>query len=144
MKILTQTCEVIRVGEILLPEQIKDMKHLVIDAASSQFYRDGILLEKGCVLSEKRIENQMELYKKYCNYWSAYPDKFLELITPSTSKFRLKFFQVLFLRACLRHGRILTVAPRAAGKSFICILALILICMFRPRSRVFLCSPGKA
>lgn len=50
----------------------------------------------------------------------------------------------MFLRACVRYGRVLTIAPRAAGKSFICILALYLICIFRPGSHVFICSPGKA
>jgi hypothetical protein len=43
----------------------------------------------------------------------------------------------MFLRACLRYGRVLTIAPRAAGKSFICILALYLICIFRPGTHVF-------
>jgi hypothetical protein len=67
----------------------------------------------------------------------------VDLITPSDSKFSLKFFQRLFLRELLRKGRVLTIASRAAGKSFICILALILICIFRPKSHVFQCAPGK-
>lgn len=106
--------------------------------------RDGIALDKGAVLTERRIDNNMELYKKYVSLWMVYPDLYLRLITPTTSKFRLKFFQVIFLRACLRYGRVLTIAPRAAGKSFICILALYLICIFRPNSHVFQCAPGKA
>lgn len=44
----------------------------------------------------------------------------------------------------MRHGRVLTIAPRAIGKSFICILALYLICVFRPGSHVFQGCPGKA
>ena len=43
----------------------------------------------------------------------------------------------------MRHGRVDTIAPRAAGKSFICVLALILISVFRPGSHQFMCSPGK-
>lgn len=101
-----------------------------------QFFRNGILLEKGAVLTEKRIENNREVFEKYCEYWSVYPDMYLEMIKPTTSKFQLKFFQRIFLRACLRHGRVLTIAPRAAGKTFICVLALYLICIFRPGSHV--------
>lgn len=129
---------------ILMPDEILNTEHYVSKQAQSKIYRDGILLEKGAVLSPRKIDNKIDLFEKYCWYWSIYPDRYIDLITPVDSKFKLKFYQRIFLRACLRHGRILTVAPRAAGKSFICILALILICMFRPHSRCFQCCPGKA
>lgn len=127
-----------------LPGAILNTIHYVIGKASKNFMRDGIPLEKGAVISEKRIDKNFELYKSYCKLWSIYPDLYIKLITPTTSKFKLKFFQILFLRICLRHGRVLTIAPRAAGKSFICLLALYLICIFRPGSHVFQCAPGKA
>lgn len=125
------------------PKQMLDTVHYVARKVSKQYFRDGIPLEKGAIITPQRIEKNMELYKTICQFWSIYPDAYVEMITPVDSKFKLKFFQVIFLRACLRHGRILTVAPRAAGKSFICILALMLICAFRPHSTVFICSPGK-
>lgn len=127
-----------------LPSVILNTIHYVAGKVSSEFIRDGVPLEKGAILTERRIDNNRELYEKYISLWSVYPDLYLQLITPTTSKFKLKFFQVIFLRACLRYGRILTIAPRAAGKSFICILALYLICVFRPGSHVFQCAPGKA
>lgn len=127
-----------------LPNQLLNTVHYVVGAAAQQFERNGIFLEKGAVISEKRIDRNQEIYQKYCWLWSIYPDLYILLITPTTSKFKLKFFQIMFLRICLRHGRILTIAPRAAGKSFICILALYLICIFRARSHVFQCAPGKA
>ena len=127
-----------------MPSAILNTIHYVVGKACSEFTRDGIVLEKGAVLTEQRVDKNVELYKRYCRLWSVYPDMYLALITPTTSRFKLKFFQILFLRACMRHGRILTIAPRAAGKSFICILALYLICMFRPGSHVFTCAPGKA
>ena len=34
-------------------------------------------------------------------------------------------------------------APRAFAKSFLSILALYLRCIFLPRSKVFICAPGK-
>ena len=128
---------------ILSPQAILNTTHYVIGKATSEFIRDGVVLEKGAIISEKRIDQNFDLYSRYCALWSIYPDLFIELITPTTSKFKLKFFQIIFLRICLRYGRILTIAPRAAGKSFICILALYLICIFRPRSHVFNCAPGK-
>lgn len=128
---------------ILFPDQILNTMHYVVGKVSREFMRDGVPLEKGAVITERRIERNFEIYKKYCGLWSVYPDLYIKLITPTTSKFRLKFFQIVFLRVCLRHGRILTIAPRAAGKSFICILAMYLICIFRPGSHVFMCSPGK-
>ena len=130
--------------QILFPEQIKEITHAALSKTNKVYMKDGIVLEKGAILTPNRVDRNLELYKKYYEYWSVYPDRFLQLLLPSTSKFKLKFFQILFLRACLRHGRILTIAPRAAGKSFICILALMLICIFRPGSRCFSCAPGKA
>ena len=126
------------------PNVILNTTHYVVKQASKSFYREGIPLEKGAIITERRIERNRTLYERYCNLWSVYPDLYIKLITPTNSKFRLKFFQVIFLRLCLRQGRILTIAPRAAGKSFICILAIYLICMFRPGSHCFQCAPGKA
>lgn len=128
---------------ILQPNQILNTMHYVVSNTMKKYYRNGIELEKGAIITEKRIEKNRDLYEKYCSFWSIYPDLWIDLITPSTSKFSLKFFQRMFLRALLRHGRTLTIASRAAGKSFICILALILICVFRPKSHVFQCAPGK-
>ena len=129
---------------IKTPEEILSIEHYSKNLDVNNVYRDGIILEKGAVLSNRKIDQNIKFFQKYCWYWSIYPDRYIEEITPVGSKFKLKFFQKLFLRVCLRHGRIATIAPRAAGKSFICILALYLICIFRPHSRVFICSPGKA
>lgn len=129
---------------IRTPQEILSTEHYTKNLNVNNVYRDGIILEKGAALSNRKIDKNMEFYQKYCWYWSVYPDRYIEEITPVGSKFKLKFFQKVFLRVCLRHGRIATIAPRAAGKSFICILALYLICIFRPHSRVFICSPGKA
>lgn len=128
---------------VLLPEQMLKASTRMFSSGET-FYRNGIPLEKGAVITEKRIQKKIRLYEQYADLFSSYPDLYLELIKPVGSKFKLKFFQVMFIRACLRYGRVLTIAPRAAGKSFICILALYLICIFRPGSHVFQCAPGKA
>lgn len=105
--------------------------------------RNGVKYERGAKLSKERVKKNIKLYEQYAEYFINYPDKYLELITPTTSKHRLRFYQVIFLRACTRFGRLMTIAPRAAGKSYICILALLLICTFRPNSKQFICAPGK-
>lgn len=120
---------------ILFPAAMLETKKLFVGKGET-FYRDGVPLEKGAVLTERRIKKHLQLYQNYMELFMAYPDMYLDLIKPIGSKFKLKFFQVMFLRACLRYGRVLTIAPRAAGKSFICILALYLICVFRPGSHV--------
>lgn len=128
---------------ILRPEEMLTTTKQVLSKGET-YYREGIALEKGAVITERRIQRHIKLYQQYMELFISYPDLYLDLIKPTGSKFKLKFFQVMFLRACLRYGRVLTIAPRAAGKSFICILALYLICIFRPGSHVFQCAPGKA
>lgn len=139
-----EVCEYENSLNLPMPSIILNTIHYVVGKVSQEYMRDGIPLEKSAILTARRIDDNIETYKKYVQLWTIYPDLYLELITPTTSKFKLKFFQVIFLRACLRYGRILTIAPRAAGKSFICLLALYLICIFRPGSHVFQCAPGKA
>lgn len=136
--------EEVNVLNLPMPSAMVNTIHYVCGKVATQYVRDGIPLDKGAVITERRIDAHLDLYKNYASLWMVYPDLFLRLITPLSSKFRLKFFQVIFIRACLRYGRVLTIAPRAAGKSFICILALYLICIFRPGSHVFQCAPGKA
>lgn len=77
---------------IKTPKEILDTPHYGINRTKNTVIRNGIELEKGVVLSPKRLENNLELIKKYCWYWSIYPDRYLELITPVGSKFKLKFF----------------------------------------------------
>lgn len=120
---------------ILLPAQMLNFAAKGLSGGET-YYRDGVALEKGATITEKRITTHLKLYQQYMDLFCSYPDLYLNLIKPLHSKFKLKFFQVIFLRACLRYGRVLTIAPRAAGKSFICILALYLICIFRPGSHV--------
>lgn len=114
-----------------------------IQTTVKRFFKNGIELEKGAILTEQRIEKHRELYEKICWYWSTYPDCFLDGIKRSDSQFNLFFYQRIFLRVIMRHGRICVIAPRAFSKSFISILGMMLMCVFRPRIKVFICAPGK-
>lgn len=129
---------------IQTPNQILNTVHFVINAATQKFYKNGIELEKGAIITERRIDKHRGLYEKYCEFWSVYPDLFIDLITPSTSHFKLFFYQRLFLRLTMRYARLFVIAPRAFSKSFISILALYLLCMFKPKGKFFIVAPGKA
>lgn len=106
--------------------------------------RDGIPIEKGVTLTETHLEAIQELLERYIQFFTAYPDIFVDLVlTPSDSNFSLFFFQRIFLRACMRYRYVYTTAPRAFSKTFISLLALILGCIFRPGAKIFMVSPTK-
>jgi len=119
------------------------MIEAILEGDNQKYFRDGIELEKGVVLTEERIIKNEELYRKYCNLFTAYPDLYIDIITPTDSNFELYFYQRIFLRACLRYRYHYCVAPRAFSKTFISILAIILKCIFQPGSKCFICAPKK-
>ena len=107
------------------------------------YYRDGIELDKGIELTAERIDENLELYEDICNKFAAYPDLFIDLITPIDSNFELYYYQRIFLRACLRYRYHYCTAPRAFSKTFLTILAMILKAIFLPGSKSFICAPKK-
>lgn len=104
-------------------------------------YKDKIWVEKGVQLTEKKILEHLEIYEKWSEFFIIYPDIFIDLITPKDQNFELYFYQRIFLRALMRYRYNYVTAPRAFSKSFISILALFLQCIFRPKSKVFICAP---
>ena len=112
--------------------------------ATQKFYKNGFEVEKGVILTQQRIEANRKLYEYYANLFTAYPDIFVKLITPSHSSFELFFYQVIFLRACMRYRYHYCTAPRAFSKTFVSILALFLKCIFQPRSKIFIVAPAKS
>lgn len=107
------------------------------------YFRDGIELDKGISLTAERIDDNLEAYIDICTKFTAYPDLFIDLITPIDSNFELYFYQRIFLRACLRYRYHYCTAPRAFSKTFISVLAMILKCIFQPGLKTFICAPGK-
>lgn len=104
----------------------------------------GMRFEKGAIITPDKLLKNEDLYLQYMNDFANYPDHFIKLITPSNIKFKLFAYQVYFLRLCLRYARVFIIACRAFSKSFISILALYLMCIFRPGIKLFICAPGKA
>lgn len=106
--------------------------------------RESIPIEKGVELSETDMERNEKLLRRYFQYWSAYPDAFIDFITPPDSNFRLFPYQRIFLRACMRFKEVYGTAARAFSKSFICVLAMVLQCIFIPGHKAFICAPNKS
>ena len=86
-------------------------------------YHDGIELEKGVVITQEWLEKNEELLYDCWNLYAAYPDIYLDLITPTNSNFNLFPYQRIFLRACMRYTSIYITAARATSKTFLSILA---------------------
>lgn len=105
--------------------------------------REGIEIEKGAVLTTPYLEAHEELFRKYADFFTAYPDLFLDLIKPSNSNFVLFFYQRIVLRAMMRFREVYVVACRAFSKSFLTILAIFLQCVFIPGTKRFICAPNK-
>ena len=105
--------------------------------------REGLPIDKGVVLGQDFFEKNEELVKKYCNFFTAYPDLFLDMIKPADSSFRLFFYQRIVLRALMRYKIVYVSACRAFSKSFLTILGIFLQCVFIPRTKRFICAPHK-
>lgn len=103
----------------------------------------NIDLDKGVLITEERIQEHLELYSRYFGLFTAYPDLFIDLITPKGSPFELYFFQRIYLRACMRYSYVYITAGRGTSKTFLAVLALYLRCIFQPKTKQFICAPGK-
>lgn len=106
-------------------------------------YKNGIEIEKGVVATEDYLRKNFDKIGEMLSIFTAYPDIFLDFITPEDSNFQLFFYQRMTLRAIMRYRDIYVTAPRAFSKSFITILGLILQCIFMPGTKRFICAPGK-
>ena len=109
----------------------------------NRLYHDGIELEKGVVLTPSFLERNEDLIANCIQIWSAYPDIYLDLITPEDSNFVLFPYQRIFLRACMRYTNIFITAARATSKTFLSILAKYLQCMFLPNHVGSIVAPNK-
>lgn len=103
----------------------------------------GTPVEKGVILNEDYLIDVEEQLRKKFEYYTAYPDAFLDDITPVDSNFKLFFYQRIMLRALMRYKEVYLTACRATSKSFITILAMILQCVLIPGTKRFICAPFK-
>jgi len=94
-------------------------------------------------LSEERVRAILPHIKDYVSYWREYPDMFIEFLAGPNSKFKLFFYQRVFLRAVMRHKYAYATFPRAYSKSFLSIMVLMVRCILYPGAKLFVCSGGK-
>ena len=106
-------------------------------------FKKGVEIEKGVVVTEEFLRENFDNIGDMLSIFTAYPDVFLDFITPEDSNFQLFFYQRIALRAIMRYRDIYVTAPRAFSKSFITILGLMLQCIFMPGTKRFICAPGK-
>lgn len=95
-------------------------------------------------LSEERVRAILPQMTQYVSFWREYPDMFIEFLAGPNSKFKLFFYQRVFLRAVMRHKYAYATFPRAYSKSFLSIMVLMIRCVLYPGAKLFVCSGGKS
>lgn len=103
---------------------------------------DAHIRKKG--LSEQRLAAIVPEARKMISFWREYPDKFIDFLVGPKGKFKLFFYQRIFLRAVMRHKYAYATFPRAYSKSFLSVLVLMLRCILYPGAKLFVCSGGKS
>lgn len=107
------------------------------------YKREDIVLEKGVALTEQYLSSIQQLLERYMNFFTAYPDLYLDIIAPTDAQIKLFPYQRVFLRAIMRFKNVYVTACRAFSKSFITILGMVLQCIFMPGTKRFICAPNK-
>lgn len=93
--------------------------------------------------SVKSFEIMKDDWRKFCEYYKQYPDKFIDLIKPPNSKINLYFYQRMMLRILFRYQKVYFTFTRGTAKSFTQILALYLKCIMYPSTHLFIAAPTK-
>lgn len=126
-----------------MSEPIKIISMLRTEQKFERIEREGVELDKGVVLTQEYLMQHEELFRQYAEFFTTYPDMFLDLIKPTDSNFTLYFYQRIVLRALMRYKQVYVTACRAFSKSFLTILAEMLLCIFLPGTKRFICAPNK-
>lgn len=101
-------------------------------------------VEKGIVLSEDKMISLENKIAKKIEFYSAYPDLFIdEVLCPTENSFNILFTQRIFMRAIMRFRRVHITAARGFSKTFTSILCFILKCIFQPGSVIAITAPTK-
>lgn len=96
--------------------------------------KDGIVIDKGIVLTAENVETNKEVYEKWLQHWMMYPDLLLDLIHDDEAdpNFHLLPYQRIYLRSIARYNFVSSTATRATSKSFSAYLSYYLRAMFNP------------
>lgn len=91
----------------------------------------------------KSFESMKPDWRRFCSYYMAYPDRFIDLISPPNSKVKLFFYQRMLLRILMRYQNVYITMTRGSAKSFTQVLGLYLKCIFRSGGHYFIAAPTK-
>ena len=125
-------------------DNLLQKKDSIFSSSKQVGYKEGVEIEKGVILNEDYLEKNEQEIGNTMSFFTAYPDIFIDLITPENCGIKLFFYQRIFLRAAMRFQTVYVTACRAWSKSFLTILALFLQCIFIPGRKVFICAPNKS
>ena len=125
-------------------DNILQKKDSIFSSSKQVGYKEGVEIEKGVILNEDYLEKNEQQIGDAMSFFTAYPDIFIDLISPENCGIKLFFYQRIFLRAAMRFQTVYVTACRAWSKSFLTILALFLQCIFVPGRKVFICAPNKS
>ena len=125
-------------------DNLLQKKDSIFSSSKQVGYKEGVEIEKGVILNEDYLEKNEQEIGDAMSFFTAYPDIFIDLITPENCGIKLFFYQRIFLRAAMRFQTVYVTACRAWSKSFLTILALFLQCIFVPGRKVFICAPNKS
>ncbi|RHU03325.1 MULTISPECIES: hypothetical protein [Erysipelotrichaceae] len=78
-----------------------------------------------------------EIYNEAVAYWRKYPDVYCEQVLG----IRINVYQKVMMRAFFRYKYIAFVMGRGVGKSFICILCLVIYALLYPGSKIGIIAP---
>lgn len=95
------------------------------------------------LLTESRIRKIVPIARQYISFYREYPDIYIDSITPKDNNFALFFYQRVMLRAVMRYKYVYGTFTRAFSKSFLCVGANILRCIFFPGAKLFIASGSK-
>ena len=116
-----------------LIEDIFDESYLDPEVEDYINFMDADEQESTGFLTRKRIDAHFEEVGEMLNIFIAYPDLFLDLITPKESHFHLFFFQRIMIRCMSRGNATYETFSRGTSKSFLADVDRYLHCMFVPR-----------
>lgn len=65
---------------------------------------------------ELRFEKTVNEWRKYCEFWKSYPDRFLDFVSDENTKYKLFFYHRLLLRIFFRYHKVFVTASRGSAK----------------------------
>jgi len=95
------------------------------------------------MLTKERVLRNLQGYGKAINFFLAYPDKLVDLMTPRDSAFELYFVQRVVLRSMSRHRQSFMTFTRSFSKSFLAFLSRYIFAMLVPHHKAFIVSGTK-